>query len=129
MNCVFAAQKLDVTIDTCLVGNTPWDNSQLQQAAVLTGGVYQKPKEMSALTQYLMTLFLPDKASKKALCLPSTESISFRGSCFCCEPSKLVSIGHVCSVCLAIYCNAPERCLQCGTMAAAKSVKRMKTSA
>jgi transcription initiation factor TFIIH subunit 3 len=96
MNCIFAAQKQNITIDGCVL----WEESSyLQQAADLTGGIYIRIPEPAALLQFLLWVFLPDVQCRSLLSLPVTSTIDYRASCFC--HHKLVDVGFVCSVCLA----------------------------
>ncbi|KAK3906106.1 transcription factor Tfb4-domain-containing protein [Staphylotrichum tortipilum] len=52
------------------------------------------------------------------LLTPSADAVDFRAACFC--HRKVVDTGFVCSVCLSIFCEPPERgeCLTCGTVLA-----------
>lgn len=112
MNAIFAAQKLGVVIDACMVGSR--DSAFLQQAAHLTGGLYLRPPRPAALLQYLLTLFLADVSTRKLLQLPPEQGVNFSASCFC--HKKSIDLGFVCSVCLSIFCQEVERCMTCGTV-------------
>eukprot|EP00795_Rhopilema_esculentum_P015729 gene15729-7024_t len=96
MNCIFAAQKNNIVIDGCVLGD---DSGYLQQAADITGGNYLKVTSIAGLLQYLLWVFLPDPHTRKSLVLPSAVQIDYRGACFC--HRQLVDIGFVCSVCLS----------------------------
>mmetsp|Transcript_28160 Transcript_28160/g.46335 ORF Transcript_28160/g.46335 Transcript_28160/m.46335 type:complete len:314 (-) Transcript_28160:14-955(-) len=111
MNCIFSAQKLDVCIDACVL--TTNDSLFLQQASHLTHGIYSKPPYLKGLIQHLLMTYLPSKAVRKHLCLPSTQNVDFRASCFCHQ--KPIDIGVVCPVCLSIFCEQHPLCKTCGT--------------
>lgn len=111
MSSIFAAQKNDIIIDGCSLGD---DSGYLQQAADITGGNYMKIPSISELLQYLLWIFLPDPVTRKSLVLPSATFIDYRGACFC--HRQLVDVGFVCSVCLSIYCKFIPRCMTCQTI-------------
>ena len=48
MNAVFTAQRQNVVIDSCVLGNV---SSLLQQAADITGGISFKAPDLAGLTQ------------------------------------------------------------------------------
>ncbi|XP_028400512.1 general transcription factor IIH subunit 3-like [Dendronephthya gigantea] len=110
MNCIFAAQKNNITIDSCLLKS---DSGFLQQASDITGGVYFKVMKMESLLQYLLWMFLPDSSTREGLVMPKAVQIDYRAACFC--HRTLVNIGFVCSVCLSIYCQLLPRCHTCQT--------------
>ncbi|XP_064391625.1 general transcription factor IIH subunit 3-like [Halichondria panicea] len=110
MNCIFAALKNRVPIDSCVL----WEDSGfLQQASDVTGGVYIRTPEPSGLLQYLLWVFLPDPSTRDHLLLPSSVEIDYRAACFC--HHKLVDVGFVCSVCLSIFCRSTPICSMCNT--------------
>ncbi|KAK9457113.1 TFIIH subunit Tfb4/p34 [Dipodascopsis uninucleata] len=117
MNCIFAAQKLKIPIDICKLG-TDEDTVFLQQAADTTNGVYLRlvKEQAQGLLQYLVTAFLPDRALRKNLILPSQSSVDFRAACFC--HKRVVDIGYVCNICLSIFCEPPAdgSCTICDTV-------------
>lgn len=86
MNCVFAAQKLGVVVDTCVLSREP--STFMQQAADQTGGAHvhlQKGKGVPAqpLLQQLLMAFLPSFNERRVLQLPHATSIDLRAACFC----------------------------------------------
>lgn len=112
MNCIFSAQKRNILIDSCVLTST--DSLFLQQASYLTGGIYSKPQyHIKGLAQHLLMTYLPSKSVRKHLCLPITQKVDFRASCFCHQ--KPVDIGVVCPVCLSIFCQQSPICKTCGT--------------
>ena len=58
MNCIFAAQKLKVTIDSIYLGGKEKGSSSfLQQASHITSGIHIKPNHKENLAQYLLVNF------------------------------------------------------------------------
>lgn len=108
MNCIFCAQKMNVSIDTCILGE---DSSFLQQAAYITNGTYIKPSKQEGLLQYLLSIFLLEKSLKKIIQMPSQNVIDFRATCF--ETKKQIDTGYVCSICLSIYSTKQKTCGTC----------------
>lgn len=52
MNAIFAAQRENILIDACVLGQQ--NSSFMQQACYLTNGIYLKPSRPEALVQYLL---------------------------------------------------------------------------
>jgi transcription initiation factor TFIIH subunit 3 len=131
MNTIFACQRLSIPIDILQIpipSPTPSANTSttttvfLQQASDATHGIYilipppSSPNSpQPSLLTYIMTAFLPSPSSRTHLILPTSISVDFRAACFC--HRNIVDIGFVCSICLSIFCSAPENgdCLTCGT--------------
>jgi hypothetical protein len=112
MNAVFAAQRLGVPIDAAAVG--PAGAGVLQQAAHLSGGLYLRVRPRAGLAQALVTAVLPHPRLRPFLSAPATEGVDLRASCFC--HWRPVDVGHVCSVCLSIFCEARGVCDTCGAV-------------
>lgn len=112
MNAVFAAQRLGTPIDAVVVG--PTDAGVLQQAAHLTGGLYLKPRPRTGLAQALLTAILPRPRLRPFLSGPRAGGVDLRASCFC--HWQPVDVGHVCSVCLSIFCGPRAVCDTCGVI-------------
>ncbi|KAI1736382.1 TFIIH subunit Tfb4/p34 [Xylaria scruposa] len=113
MNAVFAASHAHIPIDTLSLYDAP---TFLQQAAFITGGIFlSAAANPRGLLSYLMFGFLADVDARNALVTPSMDSVDFRAACFC--HRDVVDTGFVCSICLSIFCDVPERaeCLTCGT--------------
>ncbi|CCH45984.1 RNA polymerase II transcription factor B subunit 4 [Wickerhamomyces ciferrii] len=110
MNCIFAAQKMKVSIDVCQLG---LNATFLQQASDATNGVYLHIENMDGLIQYFTTALFIDPSIKNILTKPNKGDIDFRASCFL--TGKIVDIGFVCSVCLCILSLIPEdnKCPAC----------------
>lgn len=110
MNCIFAAQKKRVVIDSCsLLGHSGF----LQQASDITDGTYFNVENLGGMLEYLLWVFLPEPAFRSKLHVPSALQIDYRAACFC--HKQLVDVGFVCSVCLSIYCQFMPKCLTCQT--------------
>jgi transcription initiation factor TFIIH subunit 3 len=103
MNCVFAAQKLGMLVDTVMLSSAGGDSMVLQQASHLTGGLYLKPdaQTVRALGQYLVTSVLPNKHMRSRLQPPTQREPDPRALCF--ETQQPVEMGFACSVCLAVF--------------------------
>ena len=117
MNCIFTAQRMNVTLDSCVL--SPADSTFLQQASHLTEGIYYKPSAPPrsdtdpVLLQYLLTILLPGKACRRHLQLPQQESVDLRATCFITQ--SMIDEGHVCSVCLSVFSEEQALCRTCGT--------------
>ena len=128
VNGIFAAQKLQITIDAIIlketlqefkeaeiskkaVTNTPY---LLIQAAQQTKGVfrefagnwYDQKFQGSMLFFELINNFLPSPyARKNVLRIPtaaSLEQVKMSSTCIC--HNQVISIGYACSNCLSIHC-------------------------
>ena len=77
MNVFFSAQKMGVSVDTCMLEK---DAGLLQQGADITGGVYTKvsAKHFPSLLQFLTWVFLPDPSIRGQLSLPSADRVDYR---------------------------------------------------
>jgi transcription initiation factor TFIIH subunit 3 len=114
MNSIFSAQKLGVVVDGVVLSRD--DSRFLQQACLLTGGVYQKPTDQRNFLQLMTTHILPSTHSRRMLRAPLQKMVDFRASCFC--HRKPVEFAFMCSVCLALTCEPPtDVCTTCGTAA------------
>ena len=58
---------------------------------------------------------IADTEAREALITPIHDTVDFRAACFC--HGRVVDTGFVCSICLSIFCEAPENseCFTCGT--------------
>ncbi|CAG0916512.1 unnamed protein product [Notodromas monacha] len=108
MNTFFAAQKLTVVIDACLVGCE--NSGLLRQACDITGGIYNQMSP-HALLQSLLFRFLPSLKDRAMLNRPVQPAVDHRASCIC--HKTLVEIGFVCSVCLSVFCKFSPICSTC----------------
>jgi len=108
MNVFFTAQKLNITLDTCMLLQ---DSGLLQQGSDITGGLYVKVEQLPGLLQYLTWLFLPGPSLRKMLGAPPPVRVDYRAACFC--HRQLVDVGFVCSVCLSIFCRFNPVCTTC----------------
>jgi len=139
INIFCSAQKMAVPVDSLVL--SPGESSFLQQAALITGGIYLRPKDQRAVTQLLLYHYLPSTYSRKILVSPTQvnkyintkiitfntltttiicvhihqRNVDFRASCFCHQ--NPVEFAFMCSVCLALTCEiaADEACATCGS--------------
>lgn len=126
MSVFFTAQRQNILIDVCSLDQ---DLSLLQQGCDITGGLYLKVPQLSALVQYLLVMqipqnfsvlwwkiiwnvsnlfttplfwqwvFLPEPPLRNCLVLPPPVKVDYRAACFCHQ--DLIDTGFVCSVCLS----------------------------
>ncbi|KAF2239930.1 transcription factor Tfb4 [Viridothelium virens] len=136
MNGIFAAQRLRVAIDVLSLNPSTSPSAFLQQAADATNGIFYAPPRPNppnpiALLPTLLSLFVHDQTSRRALYMPTaaatsassssstaSTAINFQAACFC--HRRTVTIGYVCSICLSIFCEEcgvvrDGVCLTCGT--------------
>jgi transcription initiation factor TFIIH subunit 3 len=99
MNCIFAAQKEEIMVDTCLLEGS---SALLQQAAALTGGVYTEvsPAQLPDLLHHLIAVLLPDRDDRQLLQLPVNKLVDYRAACFC-HGRAIDQFGFVCSDCFS----------------------------
>ncbi|CAK9303994.1 unnamed protein product [Gordionus sp. m RMFG-2023] len=133
MNAIFAAQKMNVMIDGCILGK---DSDIIHQATFMTDGKYFKLHNSDdnvknvfnatqngdndiiynySLLEYLFWLYLPNNNEFRSnFILPREENIDFRAICFCHKDNrKHLDIGFVCSSCLAVFCSFTPICTMC----------------
>ena len=84
----------------------------LAAAPHLTHGVLHTPRSKAALLPHLLSVFAPSATTRTALALPRAPGVDLGASCFC--HAQRVDIGHVCSVCLSIWCGSVLTCGTCG---------------
>ncbi|CAI5760547.1 unnamed protein product [Candida verbasci] len=111
MNCIFAAQKMKVSIDVAKLGFK--NSSYLQQASDATNGIYLHIENPKGLIQVLSTAFFIEPNLRPFIILPANSNVNYRASCFI--TGKAVDIGYVCSVCLCIMSKLPEKCPACNS--------------
>lgn len=100
MNCMFAAQKLNIPIDSCVFAKT--DSTYLQQAAHLTQGVSMRiAQQGDTFLQTLQTIFLADRQTRDFVAMPAPDCVDFRASCM--QTRKIIEDGYTCSVCLSTF--------------------------
>jgi Transcription factor Tfb4 len=148
MNSAFAAEKLGVAVDVCVLdpdadsgaGLTQEQADHLPillQVAHLTNGAYLRlpPAKLvsarlaagaatedevsgafaASLLQILVQWYLPPVSSRSQLSVPLAAhlDVDLRTSCFC--HGTPLTHGHVCSVCLSVFCSRSDICGTCGT--------------
>jgi transcription initiation factor TFIIH subunit 3 len=115
MNSIFSAQKFGIPVDALIFSSA--DSSFLQQACLLTGGIYSKPRDQRDSLQLLLTHHLPGRASRQVLRAPLQTSVDFKAACTC--HNRPVDFTFMCSVCLSLFCPATalsdDKCEICGT--------------
>jgi len=119
MNCVFASVKQSVVVDGCFIvesNHGTQTSPYLEQTCDLTGGLLSKPKGPSqsnmALTEILLSVFLPPRSSRPRLNLPGIDEVDFRPRSF--DTRAMLDIAFVCNQCLSIFEKKPEgRCPTC----------------
>uniref|UniRef100_A0A7S4ATL5 RNA polymerase II transcription factor B subunit 4 n=1 Tax=Pseudo-nitzschia australis TaxID=44445 RepID=A0A7S4ATL5_9STRA len=119
MNCVFASVKQNVVVDGCFIVESSQSNQTspyLEQTCDLTGGLLSNPKGASqsnkALTEILLSVFLPTRSSRPRLNLPGIDVVDFRPRSF--DTRAMLDIAFVCNQCLSIFEKKPEgRCPTC----------------
>ena len=111
MNCIFAAQKMKVSIDVAKLGHN--NSSYLQQASDATKGVYLHIEDPKGIIQVLSTAFFIEPNLRPYIILPTNSNVNYRASCFI--TGKSVDLGYVCSVCLCIMSQLPQsgKCPAC----------------
>jgi transcription initiation factor TFIIH subunit 3 len=125
MNCAFAAKKYHVTVDGCFLSaasgpkdpSAPSSSPFLEQVCDLTGGIFSAPTGMAqiggALTEVLLSVFLPPLHSRSCLNLPALNKVDFRARCF--ETGEMVDMAFCCNLCLSIFRVKPTTTGHCPT--------------
>ena len=115
MNCAFCASQQKAVIDGCFLKtdapNSAASSPFLEQICDLTGGVFLAPAPVAqiggALTEVLLSVFLPRVDCRPALQLPGLNKVDFRARCF--ETGEMVDLAHVCNQCLSILAQNPAK--------------------
>lgn len=151
MNCAFAAAKNGIVIDGCFLaraaasssaGTSSSSNSSsssplpssssafLEQACDLTLGIFLAPSGAAqadgALTEVLVSVFLPPVACRSKFNLPSLAKVDFRARCF--ETAEIVDRAYVCNLCLSIFRDRPPAGTPCPTCEATILVGKRRRS-
>lgn len=114
MNSFFAAQKMNVPIDSCVyMKDESKRGSIIEQGCDLTGGHFLNIPDISGNLEYLLWIFLPSTSIRETLLLPERRKATHRAACFC--HRNIIDIGYVCSVCLSIFCTFSPICSTCQT--------------
>ena len=129
MNCAFAANKSEIVIDGCFIPSGIKDDDKdspfLQQMVDQTKGVYLSVPSGAAqvggaLSEVLMSVFLPPSSTRMGMNLPRLTDVDFRARCF--ETGESINVAQVCNQCLSIFKERPrEVCLTCGAKVRRKS--------
>jgi len=110
VNGAFAAQEMDVKIDTVVL-DRDGNNAALQQVSAVSNGVYSQVREPCMLLQILLVYHLADDATREKLSVIPQSEVDARATCF--KTHRPVDIGHVCSVCLSVYSIFTPICDMC----------------
>ena len=122
MNCAFAANKSDIVIDGCFIPSGGKDDPKtspfLEQIVDQTKGVYLSVPSGAAqvggaLSEVLMSVFLPPPSTRPNMNLPKLNNVDFRARCF--ETGESIDVAQICNQCLSIFKEKPkDNCLTCG---------------
>ena len=122
MNCAFASIKSEIVIDGCFIPSGMKDDETsspyLQQLVDQTGGVYLSVPSGAAqvggaLSEVLLSVFLPPPNIRNGMNLPKLHNVDFRARCF--ETGESIDVAQICNQCLSIFKERPkEACLTCG---------------
>lgn len=130
MNCAFAANKSEIVIDGCFIPSGGMKDDEksspfLQQMVDQTNGVYLSVPSGAAqvggaLSEVLMSVFLPPPNIRSGMNLPKLNNVDFRARCF--ESGESIDIAQICNQCLSIFKDRPkESCLTCGAIVRTKA--------
>ena len=111
MSAIFACHKQGIIIDSCFLSRTA-SSPLLQSAADLTNGWHSNIRNKAELQHALLTTLLVDGPMRDQLTMPKLVHVNHTATCFC--HNRLISIGYVCSVCLAVFCEPSSECRVCG---------------
>lgn len=114
MNCIFAAEAMDIVIDALVLHGNP--SPFLQQATYLTSGVHMhpSPEGWAGLSELLIAHALPSKRTREKLAKPEPHDVDFRAACLLTH--RMLDNAYACSVCLSLFHhNAVIQCPTCGT--------------
>lgn len=112
MNCAFAAKKLRIVVDGCFIPSPGGSKSSsfLEQTCDLSGGLYLAPSGAAqanrALTEVLLSVFLPSRSCRNRLNLPAMNKVDFRARSF--DTGEIVDMAFVCEKCLSIFKQKPQ---------------------
>eukprot|EP00804_Cyclotella_cryptica_P018282 CCRYP_017666-RA/>CCRYP_017666-RA protein AED:0.13 eAED:0.13 QI:0/0/0/1/1/1/2/0/406 len=138
MNCAFAANKQSVVVDGCFIPSdrkedatsSPYLEQLVHQTSGNSGsGIYLSvPKGQAqvngALSEVLLSVFLPPTHLRKEMNLPKLTKVDFRSRCF--ETGECIDVGKVCNQCLSIFKERPrERCWTCGARIRRREEKKV----
>jgi transcription initiation factor TFIIH subunit 3 len=118
MNCAFAAVKQNVVVDGCFIpvlGGAK-SSAYLEQTCDMTGGLFLAPSGAAqankALTEVLLSVFLPPRSSRSRMNLPANNKVDFQARSF--DTGEIVDMAFVCNQCLSIFKQRPTgRCPTC----------------
>ena len=113
MNCLFGAQKIDITIDCIVLSENNFHCTYCQQACYLTKGIYNIATLESLLPRLLSNNIIDCKYENVMKVTGNNDYVvDWKLWCFDCK--KSIDSGYVCSSCLAIFCEEQKQCKICG---------------
>jgi hypothetical protein len=115
MQGIFYAQKHSIVIDTCRFNTSPEKdgNCLLQTMSKLTGGSFTRISNYQDLFPTLLFTYITEPGSEFR---PKSSTIQWYPTACCCYcHKKPINIGHVCSICFAVYCQFIPVCRHCRT--------------
>jgi transcription initiation factor TFIIH subunit 3 len=133
MNCAFASVKQNIVVDGCFipVPGGAKSSSYLEQTCDMTGGLFLAPSGAAqankALTEVLLTVFLPPRSCRSRLNLPAINKVDFRARSF--DTGEILDMAYVCNQCLSIFKLKPTgRCPTCNAEIRSRKQPRTSTS-
>ncbi|KAI6197008.1 hypothetical protein M3Y94_01174500 [Aphelenchoides besseyi] len=121
MNLFLSAQQLDLKIHVCSLEKT---NPLLRQACDISAGVHRQVEKIEHVLQFLIRYALGNsKTAQNLFVLRNHERIDYQTACYC--HNKTLSLGFVCSVCLAVHCQRLSKCAACGTEFSNRTVRTL----
>lgn len=130
MNCAFAAKKLQVVVDGCFIPCPGGSKASafLEQTCDLTGGLHLAPNGAAqankALTEVLLSVFLPPRSCRGSLNLPAMNKVDFRARSF--DTGEIVDMAFVCEKCLSLFKHMPSgHCPTCNAEIRARKHQRV----
>ena len=133
MNCAFAAVKQNVVVDGCFIPVPGGAKSSvyLEQTCDMTGGLFLAPSGAAqankALTEVLLTVFLPPRSCRSKLNLPAINKVDFRARSF--DTGEILDTAFVCNQCLSIFKVKPTgRCPTCDAEIRSRKQQRASTA-
>ena len=130
MNCAFAAKKLQIVVDGCFIPSPRGSKSSafLEQTCDLTNGLFLAPSGAAqankALTEVLLSVFLPPRSCRHKLNLPAINKVDFRARSF--DTGEVVDMAFVCEKCLSIFKQKQQgHCPTCDAEIRTRTLQRI----
>lgn len=111
MNSIFAARHTHITIDSIMISaDSSLSSIFLNQAAIITKGIYLEPNHPKYIAQYLYNI--PLTSIREITQIPLIKSLDFKVKAI--DTNNLVDHGFLCPICLSIFEEQIEKCPRCG---------------